>query len=95
MTTAACSGIRYFDVVSLAMSVVEVVSNPADPWAWAGLVGDAIDLIPFVSGVGEVTRAIKTVDKITDAVDDVHDAAKAVDNAGDAIGTYKGPEKAE
>ena len=78
-----------FDVVSLAMSVVEVVSNPADPWAWAGLVGDAIDLIPFVSGVGEVTRAIKTVDKITDAVDDVHDAAKAVDNAGDAIGTYK------
>ena len=78
-----------FDVVSLAMSVAEVVSNPADPWAWAGLVGDAIDLIPFVSGVGEVTRAIKTVDKITDAVDDVHDAAKAVDNAGDAIGTYK------
>ena len=44
-----------FDVISLGASIVEVCVNPTDPWAWAGLAGDAIDLIPFVTGVGEVT----------------------------------------
>ena len=52
-----------FDVGSLIVSVVEVIANPADPWAWAGLAGDTIDLIPFVSGVGEVTRAVRTMDR--------------------------------
>ena len=42
-----------FDLLSLGTSVVEVVINPANPWAWAGLVGDAFDLIPFVTGLGE------------------------------------------
>ena len=45
-----------FDVVSLCFSIVDVVSNPTDVTAWIGLAGDAIDLIPFVSGVGEITR---------------------------------------
>ena len=44
-----------FDVISLGASIVEVCVNPTDPWAWAGLAGDAIDLIPFVTVVGEVT----------------------------------------
>ena len=26
-----------FDVVSLVFSVADVVANPVDPWAWAGL----------------------------------------------------------
>ena len=64
-----------FDVVSLGVSVVEVCMNPADPWAWAGLVGDAIDLIPFVTGVGEITRGIKVTRKTIDSVDNVVDAA--------------------
>ena len=50
-----------FDLISLGASVVEVVINPLDPWAWAGLVGDAVDLLPFVTGVGESTRAAKLV----------------------------------
>ena len=69
-----------FDVISLCASIVEVCVNPADPWAWADLVGDAVDLIPFVTGVGEVTRAVKTIDKVTDTVQ----IAKAVDFTDDA-----------
>lgn len=85
-----------FDVVSLGASIVEVCVNPVDPWAWAGLVGDAIDLIPFVTGVGEVTRAVKTTVKVVDKADDVVDAAKVIyktaDKASDirkATGSYE------
>ena len=77
-----------FDVVSLAFSVADVIANPADPWAWAGLVGDAVDLIPFVSGLGEATdlmRVANSAGDIADAVDDIHDTAKALDNAKDTL----------
>ena len=54
-----------FDVVSLAFSVADVIANPSDPWAWAGLIGDAVDvLVPFVSGVGETTKALKVANKV-------------------------------
>lgn len=69
-----------FDVVSLAFSVAEVVVNPADPWAWAGMIGDVVDLIPFVSGVGEVTKALGAAKKAGELLDDVHDAKKAIEN---------------
>lgn len=73
----------FWDVVSLVTSVVEVINNPDDPWAWAGLAGDAVDvLLPCVSGVGEVTRAATTA---LDVIDDVHDASRAIDNADDAF----------
>ena len=52
-----------FDIISLGTSIVEVCINPKDPWAWAGLAGDAIDLIPCVTGVGEITRAAKQLIK--------------------------------
>ena len=79
-----------FDVVSLVASVVEVVANPTDPWAWAGLVGDAIDLIPFVSGVGETTKAIKvTMGAVTETADSLYDASRTADRFADSIGTYK------
>lgn len=80
-----------FDVVSLASSVIEVVANPYDPWAWAGLAGDVIDLVPFVSGVGEVTRAVKVTKNVAEVADDIHDTTKAVDNT---IDTYKALKKA-
>ena len=67
-----------FDLVSLGISVAEVCSNPTDPWAWAGLVGDAIDLVPFVTGVGEITKAVKTIDKIADTADVANDVKKSV-----------------
>ena len=79
-----------FDVVSLVFSVADVVANPADPWAWAGLAGDVVDLIPFVSGVGEATDLVRVAtkaDDIVDAIDDVHDTAKAIDRIGDGLDT--------
>ena len=81
-----------FDLFSLGVSVVEVVINPANPWAWAGLVGDAVDLLPFVTGVGEGVKATKLVKY----ADDMYDATlatvritKAVDFTSDALGTMK------
>jgi RHS repeat-associated protein len=65
-----------FDVVSLGFSIWEVVQNPKDPWAWAGLVGDAIDLLPIVTGVGETTRAIKAANKVVETADNAVDAIK-------------------
>jgi RHS repeat-associated protein len=73
----------FFDVVSLVASVVEVVANPTDGGAWLGLAGDVVDLVPFVTGVGETVKAVRTVDKVADAVDTAHDVGKAVDNAND------------
>ena len=64
------------DVASLGVSVVEVAINPADPWAWAGLVGDVVDLVPFVTGIGEITKSIKLTSKMVDASDDVIAVAK-------------------
>ena len=52
------------DIASLAASLGEVVKSPTDPWAWAGLAGDTIDLLPFVTGVGEATRAVITIPNI-------------------------------
>ena len=68
-----------FDIVSLGTSVVEVCVNPGDPWNWAGLIVDAIDLIPFVTGVGEATRAVKTANKVADKTTAVIKIQKAVD----------------
>ena len=74
-----------FDVVSLAFSVADVIANPSDAWAWVGLAGDVVDLIPFVSGVGEATDLIRVSTKagdFVDAIDDVHDTARALEAAG-------------
>ncbi len=84
-----------FDVVSLGLSVVDVINNPDDVWAWVGLALDAVDLIPFVSGLGEASdmvRIASKADDIIDAADDVHDTvkiAKAVDFTEDAADKIK------
>ena len=50
----------FFDIVSLGFSIVEVAANPSDPMAWIGLAGDVVDLIPFVTGVGETLLSSQT-----------------------------------
>ena len=67
-------------MVSLCFSVAEVIATPANPWAWAGMIGDAVDLIPFVSGVGEVTKALGAAKKAGELLDDVHDTKKTIEN---------------
>ena len=79
-----------FDIASLGLSVIEVAENPADPWAWAGLVGDAVDLIPFVTGVGELTRGVKVSKKLVNYSDNVVDAAKTTRKiAKKSTGSYE------
>ncbi len=73
-----------FDVVSLVTSVVDVIQNPDDPLAWAGLVGDIVDVaVPLVGGVGEVTKAAGAVSKTADLVDSAADAVKTAGNVAD------------
>ena len=82
-----------FDVISLGAGIVEVSINPGDIWAWVGLVGDVVDLIPFVSGVGEATDLIRVatkVDDIVDAVDNVYDTAKGIHNITNAMDATSG-----
>ena len=65
-----------FDLLSLGASVIEVVANPTDVFAWAGLVGDLIDVaVPFVGGVGELVDATRG---LVEGTDNVIDAAKAI-----------------
>ena len=79
-----------FDIVSLGASIIEVALNPTDVWAWAGLVGDAVDLIPFVTGVGEMAKGAKITVRITEYTDDVITTAKAVKNTSNlASGSYE------
>ena len=76
-----------FDLFSLGASVVEVIINPANPWAWAGLVGDAVDLLPFVTGVGEGIRATKMVKYADDVIDASYDTIKFV-KAADMVDDF-------
>ena len=74
------------DVVSLAISAVEVATNPTDLSAWAGLMGDAVDLIPFVTGVGETIRALRAADKVTDGADRLIDTYRRLKQANKGSG---------
>ena len=65
-----------FDLFSLGVSIVEVAINPTDPLAWAGLAGDAFDLIPFATGIGETVKGIRIVKKGIDFADNTYDTIK-------------------
>ena len=80
-----------WDVVSIGFGIADVVNNPDDGWAWIGLAADVVDLVPFVSCLGESVRAARVsaniVDAVVDTADNIHDAGKAlavIDNANDA-----------
>ena len=70
-----------FDILSLSASIVEVVINLLDVWAWAGLAGDALDLIPFVTGIGEGIKGYRVVAKVADISDDALEAIRLGDRA--------------
>ena len=81
-----------FDIVSLCFSIGEVISNPADPLAWAGLGGDIIDLVPFVTGVGETAKVVGATIRVADQADNVVDTihiVKATDFTDEAIDTIQ------
>jgi len=75
--TNGCAWETIWDAISLASSVVEVVANPYDPWAWIGLAGDAADvLIPFMGGIGETTRALRAASQTAEVIDTATDVKK-------------------
>ena len=78
-----------FDVVSLVSSVIDVCKTPTDPMAWASLAGDVVDLVPFVTGVGETVKVVSAANKVVDAVDTAHDVAKAADKVDDVVDATK------
>lgn len=57
-----------FDAISLAESVLATMADPRNPYNWIALAGDTIDFaIPFIAGIGESARLLKTakaIDKI-------------------------------
>ena len=67
------------DVISLTFSIADVVANPANPWAWAGLAGDIADvMIPFVGGIGETIKAVGATRKLVKAEKIIDYAASTV-----------------
>ena len=77
-----------FDAISLAFSIVDVVNNPDDPWAWVGLAADVVSLVvPFATGGGAIVDIASKADDVIDLVDNCGDMIKAADNAIEAIDT--------
>ena len=73
-----------FDVISLGFSIADVVMNPTDALAWAGLAGDALDLIPGITGLGEVIKATNGAKKLVSvggSADEVVDTLKVLNKA--------------
>ena len=89
-----------FDVASLCFSIVDVVNNPNDPWAWVGLAADVVSLvIPGVAAGGAIVRAatkaddvvdaVKTVNKVDDVIDTTKTAKKTVKIHGNSLKSTK------
>ncbi len=84
-----------FDILSLAASILDVAFNPLDPFAWLGLVGDTVDLIPIITGIGETIRALKMSSKIADGTDNAIDTYRALKkvNTGNGLEVHHIVEK--
>ena len=71
-----------FDVVSLAISVVDVIKNPTDPMALAGLAADMVCLaMPGLTGGGSIVKAVNKTDDVVDVVNTVNKVDNVVDTA--------------
>lgn len=93
------------DVLSLGLSIADVISNPTDVWAWLGLGGDVLDVVlPFFGGLGEVIKASNGASKLvvatnkTDDIVDLYKGMKAADRAktigdGAVVMSYKNLKK--
>ena len=78
------------DIVSVVGSVVDVISNPADPIAWVSLAADVVSLaVPGVTGGGHVVRAITKSDDVVDAAKQVYRAADKASDIRKATGSYE------
>lgn len=75
-----------FDVVSLCVSVVDVIKEPSDAMAWVGLAADVVSLVlPFATSGGAIVKAITKSDDVSDAIKTARKVDYYVTPAGDAI----------
>ena len=80
----------FFDAVSLAMSIADVIQNPSDPMAWASLVADAACfLAPGMTGGGMIVKAIGKADDVVDAAKKAYKIADKVGDVSKATGSYE------
>lgn len=78
-----------FDIASLCLSMAEVATNPSDALAWVGLAFDTLDLIPFVTGLGETAKAIRLSKKGIEAAGDAGKSVKNLMNIADSPSMLK------
>ncbi len=90
-----------WDATSWFASLCDVINEPKSFWNWAGLIGDTVDFIPYLTGVGETIKVLKYSDEVVDiadgiidATDTIHDISKAADKIDDAVDTIHDASKA-
>jgi len=60
------------DILSLGLSVKDVIANPTDVWAWASLAADVVSLaVPFATGGGAIVNAATKADDVVDVAQDM------------------------
>ena len=80
----------FFDIASLASSVIEVIVNPASPSAWIGLAADVVcTVVPGLTGVGAVVDILVKGDDVVDTARTLKNAFNHVDNATDAANAFR------
>ena len=77
------------DVISLGVSIVNVIKNPDDPMAWLGVAADVVSLaVPCISGGGPLVRTATKADDVVDAykaADNLSEVGEVVVKYGDEI----------
>ena len=79
-----------FDVVSLVVSVAEVVTNPTSGAAWAGLAADIVcTVVPGLTGGGTIVRTVTKADDVVDTAKAIYKAADKTSDIRRATGSYE------
>ena len=79
-----------FDVVSLAVSVAEVIANPTSVSAWVGVAADLVCLAtPGLTGGGILVKSITKTDDVVDTAKAVYKAANKASDIRKATGSYE------
>ena len=82
------------DAGFIVVDLVELYSNPTDPWAWAALGADvACAALPVVTGGGLAVKGLKAANKLDDTADTLRivdksvEAGKTVEKGVDVVDT--------
>ena len=81
-----------FDIVSLCVSIVDVIKNPSDSWSWVSLAADVVSLaVPFATGGGALVKSFRKSDDTADALKTIKKAASKLNKGDNTVYVaYKG-----